>query len=218
MIHKTLSVLAVVAIAGSAHAATIIGFEAESGTLGANFDPTQSDAGALGGTYITTELDSTGSSPGSDDNTVNYSLNVAAGTYDVYVRARIGNNNANDDSFFWATSFGDADPTVTGDWEIENGLSGAGIPVGATGPFGWSTVLGTITSAGGTVQWEIGAREDGFDIDAFALVSTGDDVGRSETGESTILDNAVTTPIPEPASLASGLLGLALIASRRRRR
>jgi hypothetical protein len=79
-------------------------------------------------------------------------------------------------------------------------------------------VLGTITSAGGTVQWEIGAREDGFDIDAFALVSTGDDVGRSETGESTILDNAVTTPIPEPASLASGLLGLALIASRRRRR
>jgi endo-1,4-beta-xylanase len=209
MIRKTLSVLAIVATAGSVNAATIIAFEAESGTLGANFDPTQSDAGALGGTYITTEFNSTGGSPGSDDNTVSYSLNVAAGTYDVYVRARIGNGDATDDSFFWASSFGDADPTVAGDWKLENGLSGSGIPGGSSGPFGWSTPRGTITSAGGTVQWEIGAREDGFDIDAFALVSTGDSVTDTD------LDNAVA--IPEPASLAMGLAGLTLLAARRRR-
>jgi len=35
--------------------AEIIGFEAESGTLGSEFDPAQADAGALGGSYITTE-------------------------------------------------------------------------------------------------------------------------------------------------------------------
>ena len=195
-----------VAIAGTSQSA-IIGFEAESGSLGANFDPTQSNAGALSGTYITTEVNSTGTSPGSEDNTVIYSLNVAAGTYDVYVRARIGDNNANDDSFFWATSFGDASPTTSGDWKFENGLSGAGIPVGASGPFGWSTARGTITSTGGTVQWEIGGREDGFDIDAFAFVTQGQSVTDTD------LDNAV---IPEPSSLA--LLGLGGLMLARRRR
>jgi endo-1,4-beta-xylanase len=213
MIRKTLSVLAVIAMAGSAHAATVIGFEAESGTLGSQFDPALADAAALGGFYITTETNNPVNAPGSDPFTVSYSLDVPAGTYDVYVRARIGNNNANDDSFFWASSFGDADPTVAGDWVIANGLGGENVPVGSSGPFGWSTPRGTITSAGGTVQWEIGAREDGFDIDAFALVPTGQTVTATE------LDNAVTaTEVPEPASLAMGLVGLTLLAGRRRRR
>ena len=70
-----------------------------------------------------------------------------------------------------------------------------------------------MTSAGGTVQWEIGAREDGFDMDAFALVSTGQSVTDIE------LDNAVTIPVavPEPSTTALlGLGGLALAFRRRK--
>ena len=195
--------------AGSAHAA-IIGFEAESGTLGADFDPAQADLDALGGTYITTETDGSGDSPGTDARTVSYSLNVAAGTYDVYVRARVGAGGATDDSLFLAKAFGDADATVIAEWHK---INGAGAWVGgypATAPdFGWGQVNGlTVTSAGGAVTWEIGAREDGFDVDAFALVSTGQSVTDND------LDNAV---IPEPGSFALLGLGGLLIGARRRR-
>jgi len=48
--------------AGSSHA-DIIAFEAESGTLGAEFDPAQVDAGALGGLSIRTETNNGVSAP-----------------------------------------------------------------------------------------------------------------------------------------------------------
>jgi endo-1,4-beta-xylanase len=193
--------------ASSSHAA-IIGFEAESGTLGADFDPAQADAGALGGFYITTETEKiTGNNPETEARTVSYSLNVAAGTYDVYVRGRVGPGNANDDSFFYANAFGDADPTVTTDWQQINGMGSFGVPQVS---FGWSSALtATVTSTGGTVQWEIGPREDGFDMDAFALVSTGQVVTDAE------LSAAVAVPEPSTTALL-GLGGLALILRRRK--
>ena len=207
----TMSLAAFAGLSLSANAA-IIAFEAESGTLGADFDPALADATALGGFYITTETnESSASSPLTDVRTVNYSLNVPAGTYDVYVRARIAVNNS-DDSFFYAKAFGDANPAVVADWQLMNNLSGWGLPWAQ--PFEWSDALAsTVTSAGGTVQWEIGAREDGFDMDAFALVSTGQSVTDIE------LDNAVTIPVavPEPSTTALlGLGGLALAFRRRK--
>jgi len=182
---------------GSANA-QIIGFEAESGTLGADFDPALADATALGGFYITTESnESSANSPLTDVRTVSYSLTVPAATYDVYVRARIAVNNS-DDSFFYAKAFGDADPAVDADWQKENGP--AGIPWAQ--PFEWSDALtSTVTSPGGTVQWEIGAREDGFDMDAFALVPTVQVVTDTE------LDDAVAGgggPAATPGTLIYG--------------
>lgn len=191
MYRTMMTALAALAIAGSANAA-IVGFEAESGSLGSEFDPAQADALALGGFFITTETNNPVSAPGADPFTASYTLNLAAGTYDVYVRYRV-NGDSNDDSFFYAKAFGDADPTVAGDWQLMNGIPDLG------SSFGWSNALAaTVTSPGGTVTWEIGAREDGFDIDAFAFVPEGQSVTDSE------LDEAVL--IPEPASLA--LLGL----------
>jgi hypothetical protein len=187
----------------SSHAA-IIGFEAESGTLGSQFDPALTHAGALGGFYITTETNNGGSEPGTDPFTASYTFDLAAGTYDVYVRGL--QTGANDDSFYYAKAFGDANPTDGADWQLMNG--GFGVP---SASFGWSNVLtSTLVSTGGTVQWEIGAREDGFLIDSFAFVSTGQSVTDTE------LDNAVTA-VPEPSSTALlGLGGLALILRRRK--
>jgi hypothetical protein len=169
---------------GAAHA-DIIGFEAESGTLGADFDPAQTDAGALGGSYITTETTGGGDGPGTDARTVSYSIIVPSGTYDVYIRGRVGPGGANDDSFFYAKAFGDTDPAGgSAVWQIQNGIGAKGVPSGSFGV--WSVALDSaVTSAGGTLQWEIGAREDGFDMDAFALVPTGQTVTDAD------LDNAV---------------------------
>ena len=205
-IRPLAAVMGAFALAVSSSHAAIIAFEAESGTLGDDFDPAQADAGALGGFYITTETNGTGTAPGTEARTVSYSLTVPVGTYDVYVRARVGPGNPNDDSFFYANSFGDADPTASGDWVTLNGANAAGVPIGS---FGWSDALPTVTSTGGTVQWEIGAREDGFDMDAFALVTSGQVVTDSE------LDAAVA--IPEPTTVALfGLGGLALLRRRRK--
>ena len=65
-----------------------------------------------------------------------------------------------------------------------------------------------MTSAGGAVTWEIGARENGFDMDAFALVTTGQVVTDAE------LDAAVAVPEPSTTALL-GLGGLALLLRRR---
>lgn len=211
--------LAVASFVTSAHA-VVIGFEAESGTLGAEFDPAIADAEASGGFYITTETDNPDGGttiPGSDAATATYTFDLAAGTYDVYVKAGLDVGAAGgNDSFYWATSFGDADPTAAADWELENGASGflPGVPQGS---FGWSLSLGQITtSSGGTVTWKIGAREDGFWMDAFAFATDGTDVGRSATGQSTILDNAVAVPEPSSFALLAGILSFTWVMLRRR--
>jgi hypothetical protein len=175
-------------IATNAVQADIIGFQAENGTLGSEFNPAQTDVDASGSQYITTETDNPEDRPGSDPFTVSYSVDVPAGTYDVYVRARVDASGSagGNDSFFYANAFGNADPAVEGDWQLINSInSDYGVPVGT---FGWSTALAaTVTSAGGVVTWEIGAREDGFDIDAFAFVTTGQSVTATD------LDNALGT-------------------------
>lgn len=204
--------------AGSVHAATIVGFEAESGTLGSEYN-TGVDATALGGSYIEHANNSYDDGPNANQPntvgfTVSYNLNLDAGTYDVYVKLRFANNG--DDSFFIANSFGDKDPTVTADWlkiEYQDG----GFPANQL-TFAWSDALPiTLTAPGGPVTWEIGARENGLDTDAFAFVLRDDPLLVTSVTD-TDLDNAVLGVIPEPSSAALlGLGSLALILRRRRK-
>jgi hypothetical protein len=208
MMYRLMSMLAVVAIAGSANAA-IFGFEAESGTLSPDYSSIADPTALGGGSYIehaTDNFANGASQPNTDAFTSSYELNLPAGTYDVYVRMRFADNG--EDSFFVAKSFGDKDPTVTADWlKVEGTTAGLG---SSQTTFAWSDalVVTTLTSTGGAVTWEIGAREAGLDIDAFALVSTGQSVTDTD------LDNAVL--VPEPASLALVGLGSLMFLGRRR--
>jgi hypothetical protein len=93
---RVIVLLAIVGMLADVGPAALIGWEAEDGSsfsgtvsarLGADFNPALSDAGALGGAYITSETDGGGGSPGTDARTVSYSIDFAeAGTYDLYAR------------------------------------------------------------------------------------------------------------------------------------
>ncbi len=205
--------LVIVGMLAGVGQAALIGWEAEDGssfsgtvsaTLGADFDPARSDAGALGSAYITTETDGLSSTtPGSDARTVSYTIDfVEAGTYDLYARLYIAEGSA-DDSMFYARAFGDADPTHDGGtgyigWCTVNGIAddyAAGryhwINLSTYhSPFGESPSSFTVSSAG-TLRWELGAREDGLWIDALAFGTSG------ETFTNAQLNTAVTG-VPEP--------------------
>lgn len=192
---RVIILLAIVGLLAGVGQTALIGWEAENGSsfsgtvsasLGADFDPALSDAGALGGAYITTETDSlSGTTPGSDARTVSYSIHFTeAGTYDLYARVLVVNGNA-DDSMFYARAFGDADPTHDGGtgyigWCTVNGIAddyAAGryhwINLSTYhSPYGESPSSFTVSSAG-TFRWELGAREDGLWIDALAFGTSG---------------------------------------------
>ena len=119
----------------------------------------------------------------------------AAGTYNLYARMRVGPGAANDDSYFYATSFGTKSPVTGTDWINANGLynvgyeAGNSLPVdggggGGTGVWKWvnmsqytgygiSGVIFTVPAGALTQIFQVGAREDGLDLDKFAFGRTG---------------------------------------------
>lgn len=218
---RVIVLLAILGMLAGVGQAALIGWEAEDGssfsgtvfaTPGADFDPALSDAGALGGAYITTETDGLSSNtPGSDARTVSYSIDfVEAGTYDLYARLLVVNGNA-DDSLFYARQFGDADPTHDGgtgyiSWCTVNGIaddyaSGRYHWINLStyhSPYGESPSSFTVSRAG-TLDWELGAREDGLWIDALAFGTSG------ETFTDAQLNTAVTG-VPEPPMVNNPIL------------
>lgn len=228
--HSLAVSFALVAFPFTANAA-LIGFEAENGSsvtttvaasLGADFDPPQSDPGASGGAYITTETDGGGNTPGSDPRTVSYDVTfLEAGTYDLYARLFMGPGGNSDDSLFYARGFGDADPTADGgdgniSWATVNGLEEDFTP----GEYFWvnlSQAPANFGEAGstfevndaGSLTWEVGGREDGLRMDAFAFGTEGETFTDAELSASVV---------PEPSSSALIAGGLVLGACRIRRR
>jgi len=174
--------------------------EAESATLGADWtSPIPSDAGASGGKYVAIKLGSAtvnGSAPGTDARVATYTITFpAAGTYDLYARVRVGAGGANDDSYFYGTTFGTKGSNTTTDWVNANGLSNVGYVAGPTlavdgggsagsGVWKWvdmskflvnGSAATTFTVAAGalTQTFQIGAREDGLDFDKFVFGQSG---------------------------------------------
>jgi uncharacterized repeat protein (TIGR03803 family) len=199
-------------------AANLVPFEAESGVLGSDFAVSNSSSPA----YITILSDGAGSNPGSAARVASYSVTFpSAGTYQLYARVRVGPNGFNDDSMFYASSFGSKSPTLNSDWVLVNGLAGVGfsnstdvVTGGGTlgsGMWKWinlSQFAGSVSftvSAGSLTQtFQIGARENGLDMDKFAF---------GTWGTSFTVSNLDTGTVPPPSSLTntfSGPDGIAL--------
>ena len=182
LIRTALAVCGAFVSLASAEAASVT-VEAESGVLGADWSVSNSVSPA----YITISSDHTGNNPGSTARVATCTVTFpAAGTYQLYARVRVGSNGFNDDSLFYASSFGTKTPTLDTDWILVNGLGGAGFSnrtdvVTGGGNLGsgmWKWVnLSEFTSQAGfsvspgdlTQTFQIGARENGLDLDKFVF-------------------------------------------------
>lgn len=197
--------------------------EAESGVLGDDYNTvTSGDV-----TYITPKTNyASTTNPGNSGKVASYTVSFNdSGTYKLYVRARVNSGGANDDSFFHGNGFGTKSPISDDDWIICNNLHTAGFNIlsdvvenqgsASTGVWKWLSLsdytgyevpitfrveLGELTQT-----FQIGAREDGFDIDKIAFGRKGiyytvDNLNKGEAG-------SITPPEEEPPSppLADGL-------------
>ncbi len=178
-----------VLLAGSvvSRAAGLVTFGAESGSLGSAFAVSNSSSPA----YITILTDGAAYNPGSAARVATYMVTFpSAGTYQLYARLRVGSGGYADDSMFYAASFGSKSPTTDSDWVFVNGLAGVGfsnstdVVTGAgslgSGMWKWinlSLFAGNVSftvSAGSLTQtFQIGARENGLDMDKFAFGTWG---------------------------------------------
>ena len=161
--------------------------EAESGKLGSNFPARQVD----NITYVTVKTNATGYSPGDTSRMVTYQITFQdSGSYNFFVRLRVGPNGFDDDSFFYGNGFGEKNAATNSDWIFINGLGSGGFTdtsafVDGPGPMGsnvWKWVNLTKNGYQGspgnpfivsldnlTHTFQIGGREDGLSIDKFAF-------------------------------------------------
>lgn len=164
-------------------------------------------------------------SPETAARVLTYQLSFPApGSYDLYVRLRVGAGGFNDDSFFLGQGFGEKSPTNADDWILVNQLATAGYSeatatVGSGGAAGseiWKWVKLSDFSGSElpyryevgetrTLTWQMGAREDGLDIDKFAFAPadyryTVAQLDRGEAGTNPDSGN----PEPATAPIAAG--------------
>jgi hypothetical protein len=214
----------IILIPALAPRAAQISFQAESGALGSDF--TTASDGPTNYITITTDLVNT-DFPGNTNRIATYTVSFpAAGTYNFYARVRVGpvNGGANDDSFFYANGFGTKSSTTAADWIRLNSLLTGGFTnpndsVTGSGTAGISVwkwlnmsqfangsseagITFTVPAGSLTQTFQIGARENGFDLDKFVFATT------DTTLTVTQLDAGIFTPPPPPTprDLVSGNL------------
>jgi endo-1,4-beta-xylanase len=179
--------------------------EAESGTMGTDYQVLAS--GDV--TFIRPQTDYISTSyPGSESKVASFTVNFAdSGTYKLFARVRVGPSTYDDDSFFHGSGFGTKNVTSDPDWVTCNNLVAAGfiIPTDvvtgqgqATGEYWKWLSLSDFTGQDPSITFriepgeltktfEIGAREDGFDIDKIAFGRAGiyytvDNLDKGEAG------------------------------------
>jgi uncharacterized repeat protein (TIGR03803 family) len=160
--------------------------EAESAApLGTNFSINT----LIGATNITISPTGGGDSPGGNGRVATYSVTFpAAGSYFLYARVYVGAGTFNDDSFFYAASFGAKSATNGSEWITVNGLAGGSVGFtnstdvvtgGGSGPgsgaWKWINVSQyndleagvsfTVTEGSLTQTFQVGGREDGLYLD-----------------------------------------------------
>src|SRR5688572_17864232 len=164
--------------------------QAESGTLGSDYLVVDQS----GTSYVSIQTNLLASdNPGSVNRTISYNVTFPiAGVYELYARVRVGPAGGSDDSFFYGNGFGNkamaggnwitANQLASVGWTapgsaiIGNGNAGVGVWKwvklstfnGDEGPISFSVPDGALTQT-----FQIGAREDGLDIDKFAFSRAG---------------------------------------------
>ncbi|MES2923301.1 MAG: choice-of-anchor tandem repeat GloVer-containing protein [Verrucomicrobiota bacterium] len=176
--------------------------EAESGVLGTEFTVNDLD----GATNITISPTSTSTTvPGSAARVASYSVAFPAeDVYQLYARVRVGPGGFDDDSFFHASGFGAKSPTTGSDWVFANGLAAAGFTAatdvvtaggGTAGTQVWKWLKFatpfTVPAGSLTQTFQIGGREDGFNIDRFVFGPSGIDLTVAE------LESGIVAPPPD---------------------
>ena len=169
---------------------TPITIEAESGILGGDYIMTTEgdvDFVSIATDYINL------SNPGSDERVITFTgiTFPDTGSYDLFARLRVGPQGGNDDSFFTADTFGTLNSMQNEGWITVNqldvsGFTGSSQVVkgnGAVGAGVWKWVNisdftggnrfilepGAVTE---TFTYQIGARENGLDIDKLVFGKT----------------------------------------------
>lgn len=182
LLKRTAILTSLLLLTFSARAA-FVAFEAESGALGADWAVSNSTSPA----YITILSNYAGNNPSNATRVASYSITFPEpGTYQLYARLRVGAGGFNDDSLFFAKTFGVKSPTTDSDWNLLNGLAGVGFTnstsvvtgggTAGSGVWKWINVsqnlgqYGFVVAAGNLTQtFQIGAREDGLDLDRFVF-------------------------------------------------
>jgi len=178
--------------------ATLTVVEAESGMLGGEFG-----VNTLGGvTNITVSPTGVGYSPGSAARVATYSITFPeADAYQLYARLYVGPDAWDDDSFFYARTFGVKSPITDSDWNMINGLASAGFTApqeevttgGGAGIEVWKWVkwgtFFTVSESGLTQTFQVGGREDGLYLDKFVF-------GPADT--TLTVENLDNGTLPEP--------------------
>jgi endo-1,4-beta-xylanase len=173
--------------------------EAESGDIGEDFEVIEED----GVTFVRItndfhdisdptdpEWQNIISKPISENHVITYEVDFPApGIYNLFVRARVGPEAYEDDSFFYPEGFGEKDVENVEDWRIANqmdaggfanpedfvvGRGGAGIGIWkwiniSEGDFHVDGITFVVEEDDLTQTFQIGGRETGFDIDKFAF-------------------------------------------------
>ena len=226
---STMMVAAMTALFAWAANASIIAFEAESGTIsslnGAIYEVFD-DVNALGGKYVLADIQNVNGA-----GQIDYSVTLAPGTYNLWMRFALTTDSALNDSLFippnnsnlqsGVTDFGAATAAPNNlHWLVygDRTYSWIRLPTSHHGQVGGHGVYTVVDGGGGAFNFSIRGREYGVMVDAFAFVTTDDavqEIGTSghtnEDGEAA-LDAAVL--IPEPGSgllLLGAVAGLGLI-------
>lgn len=153
----------------------------------------------------------------------------AAGTYEFYARVRVGADGYDDDSFYFASRFGEKVPNVDADWvrinNIDFGAVGSNEYVlsrednsAGFGMFKWinASLKGaeggtffTVEEDSLTKTFMIGAPEDGFDIDKIAFGNSDifNRISKLENGEAGVSEMPVATESCNIYNLLGQLVG-----------
>lgn len=184
-----LSCLLVTTFLGSKGQSPLVVVEVESGKIGTDWEVKSN----LGLEYITSKTDVQNADyPAAPNKIITYTINFPKeGTYDLFVKVRVGSNGPNDDSFFYGSGFGEKSINNAEDWIAVNALAYSGYSISdinsnvddkgnaKKGEWKWLNVSNFISLERGvnfkvkegklTQIFQIGGREDGLDIDKFVF-------------------------------------------------